>query len=97
MLDKNFLWLINWYSDQYDGDSEHSFGIKISTLDNPGWKVKINIKDTILNDKIFQNISIERTENDWIFCKVQDGFFEGFCGTYNLAELILYFRNWAEL
>jgi hypothetical protein len=27
----------NWYAGQCDGRWEHSFGIKIETLDNPGW------------------------------------------------------------
>jgi len=27
----------DWYRRQCDGDWEHSYGVKIETLDNPGW------------------------------------------------------------
>ncbi|MFE2849501.1 Imm53 family immunity protein, partial [Streptomyces scopuliridis] len=30
-------WLQNWYTQQCDGDWEHEWGVKIATLDNPGW------------------------------------------------------------
>ena len=36
MLD-NFMWLLNWFQDHCDGDWEHSSGIHLETLDNPGW------------------------------------------------------------
>ncbi|GHB54781.1 hypothetical protein GCM10010331_48120 [Streptomyces xanthochromogenes] len=29
--------LQSWYSAQCNGDWEHEWGIKIDTLDNPGW------------------------------------------------------------
>ena len=32
-----FQRLQKWYKSQCNGDWEHSFGIKIETLDNPGW------------------------------------------------------------
>ncbi|MDO7908781.1 Imm53 family immunity protein [Paenibacillus sp. JX-17] len=36
-------WLQEWYASQCDGDWEHSNGIKITSIDNPGWYVEINI------------------------------------------------------
>lgn len=32
-----FEWLQKWYKSQCDGDWEHEYGIKIETVDNPGW------------------------------------------------------------
>jgi hypothetical protein len=96
MLDDNLFWLINWYDCQCDGDWEHQFGIRIETLDNPGWSIRLSIQETELQDKEFQNINIERTEKDWIFCRVSNGFFEGNCGTFNLPEVLQIFRDWAE-
>nr|TKK07812.1 hypothetical protein SrhCFBP13529_11555 [Stenotrophomonas rhizophila] len=40
--------LQKWYADQCDGDWEHSFGIRIDTLDNPGWTVSVDLTDTAL-------------------------------------------------
>jgi hypothetical protein len=41
--------LHHWYLAQCDGDWEHSNGISIETLDNPGWSVKIDLSDTRLD------------------------------------------------
>lgn len=38
--------LERWYIEQCNGDWEHEFGIKIDTLDNPGWMIKIDLADT---------------------------------------------------
>ncbi len=39
-------WISNWYQEQCNGEWEHSFGIKIGTIDNPGWEVNIDIEET---------------------------------------------------
>jgi hypothetical protein len=46
-----------WFQKQCNGEWEHSQGIKIETCDNPAWWVKINIKDTTLENKPFKIIS----------------------------------------
>ena len=38
-------WLQDWYLEQCDGNWEHENQIKIYTLDNPGWTIKIDLKD----------------------------------------------------
>ena len=48
MINDNLIWLINWYTSHCDGDWEHIFGIKIGTLDNPGWHIQISIEETEL-------------------------------------------------
>ncbi len=69
---------------------------KIETLDNPGWSVQVSIQETELQNKKFQDIAVERTKDDWIFCKVSYGFLEGNCGPFNLPEVLQIFRDWAE-
>jgi hypothetical protein len=49
-------WLENLYSSNCDGDWEHSYGIRIETLDNPGWAIRINLEDTVLEHKSFENV-----------------------------------------
>ncbi|MGW1432997.1 Imm53 family immunity protein [Streptomyces sp. NPDC002431] len=41
-------WLQGWYSAQCDEDWEHEWGVRINTLDNPGWSVRIDLEDTDL-------------------------------------------------
>ena len=92
----NLQWLQKWYLNQCDGDWEHDFGIHIDTLDNPGWRIKINIACTDLEYKFFKEIEMERSDNDWIHCSIKDLMFKGFCGPENLDELIKIFRDWVE-
>jgi hypothetical protein len=62
MLDDNLLWLSDWDGSHCDGDWEHIFGIKIYTLDNPGWSIKISVQETELQDKAFKEVDTERPE-----------------------------------
>lgn len=96
MKDDNFFWLLNWYYKQCDGDWEHSNGIEIGTLDNPGWHLSVNLRDTECDGKEFKYVKIERSENDWLHCFIKNGKFEGPCGPFNLFEVLQIFRNWVE-
>ncbi|QSF46318.1 immunity 53 family protein [Paenibacillus tianjinensis] len=89
-------WLESWYLSQCDGNWEHSYGLIISTLDNPGWSVLINLFETDFENKQFESLILERTEDDWIHCSVKDGLFEGFGGPTNLEEIICIFKDWVE-
>lgn len=92
----NLKWLQKWYLRQYDGNWEHFYGINIETLDNPGWFIKIDIAETDLENKIFRRIEIERDNDDWVHCWVEDLVFNGVCGPENLDELMTIFRDWVE-
>ncbi|MGL5263779.1 MAG: immunity 53 family protein [Candidatus Rhabdochlamydia sp.] len=94
----DFLWLQQWYQSHCNGDWEHNNGIQLSTLDNPGWTLDINLKDTKLENKNFQKINdIYRSEEDWIMCTVRDTkFFDAACGVENLPTVLKVFRYWIE-
>jgi hypothetical protein len=96
MTNDNLIWLLNWYHNQCDGDWEHENGIKIGTTDNPGWFLKISLRDTELSKKKMQVIDIVRSGNDWLYCSIEDDVFLGFGGVFNLPEVLQIFRNWAE-
>ncbi|GIP49366.1 hypothetical protein D3C76_1591640 [compost metagenome] len=89
-------WLESWYESECNGDWEHSYGVKIGTIDNPGWSIQISLIETGLEFKAFNAVEIERDEGNWIHCRVQDGCFEGFGGPRNLEELIKTFKEWVE-
>jgi hypothetical protein len=38
--------LQKWLIDRCNGAWEHSWGVAIETLDNPGWIIKIDLKET---------------------------------------------------
>jgi hypothetical protein len=89
-------WLQNWYLRQCDGDWEHSHGIEIGNVDNPGWRVRIALTDTELARLPFTALRENRAEHDWIDCRVDDGVFSGCGGPLNLTEILDVFRRWAE-
>ena len=91
----DFLWLQQWYQDNCDGDWEHTYGICIKNLDTPGWSLTIDLNDTDLEYANLQDIKINRSEEDWIFCEVKDTQFEARCGVRNLPEALKIFRHWA--
>ena len=96
MKDNDLTWLLEWYFKQCDGDWEHGNGIKIATLDNPGWFLKVNTFETDLQDKDFKIVDINREENDWLYCSIKEHIFQGFGGPFNLPEIIKIFRAWVE-
>ncbi len=87
-------WLEDWYLNNCDGDWEHSYGIKIGTLDNPGWTISFDLNGTILEDINFSTIDIERSDNDWIYCKVEENIFKAAGGPKNLKEMLSIFKDW---
>lgn len=89
-------WIQTWFLSQCNDVWEHSYGVKIETLDNPGWSVVIDLAGTNMEGKSIETISLNRTEDDWINCSTSDNQFKGYGGPQNLAEILSEFRNWAE-
>jgi len=49
--------LQKWFQKQCDGEWEHHQGITIETCDNPGWRVRIDLKGTKLENKPFETVA----------------------------------------
>ena len=93
----NLQWLQEWLLKNCYIDSDHFYCISIETIDNPGWHIRIQLEDTILNKEVFEKTVIQREdEDDWLHCKVENGVFDGNCGPRNLEEIILVFRKWVS-
>jgi hypothetical protein len=89
-------WLQQWYKSQCDGDWEHEYGVKIDTLDNPGWYVIINLTGTECEGHIFSPIRMEISDTKWYFCSIKNNNYEASCDPSNLTEVLERFRNWVE-
>jgi hypothetical protein len=59
------------YIAQCDGAWEHTYGIKIETLDNPGWMLRVDLAETELAGRAFDRVEVERSEQDWIHAWVE--------------------------
>lgn len=90
-------WLQEWYMSQCNEDWEHIFGIKINTVDNPGWQVQIDIEDTELEEKEFDMYRNYINDEDWIICRVKDRKFKGGGDPTKLNEIIRIFKEWVEM
>ena len=81
--------LQNWYKINCDGDWEHSYGMSLTTLDNPGWHLIMNLSDTALENlqyiKEYQNKDVE---NDWFQLNVKNKKLEAYCGPSNLSQIL---------
>lgn len=88
--------LERWYSRQCNGEWEHSYGVKINTLDNPGWRVEIDLRDTRKQGATLQTVKLERTDDDWIHYWIEKRRFQIACGPGNLSEAIEVFVQWFE-
>lgn len=94
--------LQSWFLSQCDRDWEHGYGVKISTLDNPGWSVSIELADTDLEEVEFEEIKrgvgvdAREGDDDWLICKVADQKFEGCGGPETLEEILSIFLRWKD-
>ena len=85
-----------WYRTQCDGDWEHQDGIEIGTLDNPGWRVAIDLEGTVLDGESFAVVE-ENYEHDtaWLRCWVADRKFQAAGGPLTLTRILRIFLQWA--
>lgn len=68
-------WLQDWFSTHCDGDWEHERGIKIETVDNPGWNIEIDFNDTGINRKNLDWELFEVSEKNWFGFRIEENVF----------------------
>jgi len=94
--------LQDWYRSQCDGAWEHTFGLRIETLDNPGWSVRIDLTGTELETKPFAPVShgidggSHEDGDDWLVCRIEKNTFEGFGDPGKLETILETFLKWNE-
>jgi hypothetical protein len=99
-MNSDTLWRLQlWYEGECDGYWEHLWGVTIETLDNPGWSIRVNLEETSLECKPFDTKTIERTDTDWLHCRVEGEMeaenrqFFAACGPRNLDEVLRIFLD----
>lgn len=89
-------WLEEWYSSNCDRNWECFYGVKIETLDNPGWSVKIDLTDTPCENRAFEEYEIDNGNDDWIRCWVEDHIFYGVGDSHKLEKIIQKFKEYTD-
>ena len=88
--------LEDWYQSQCNGDWEHQYGVKIDCIDNPGWVVCVDLKETQLEKGEMQPLSVDNGENDWMHCKVENAQFVGHGDPRKLHRIIEVFLQFTR-
>ncbi len=89
-------WIQTWYQEQCDGDWEHGFGVHISTLDNPGWTLDIDITETELDGLEIDYQLDEKTDADWFCISVKKNKYAAAGDPSKLEFLLEHFRVLVE-
>lgn len=83
-----------WYTINCNGDWEHSYGVSITNVDNPGWWVTIDLQETSLEKAVLPMQGIQqRSPTNWVFWHVENYKFIGSGGPENLTEILTYFLD----
>ena len=94
--------LQSWYRRQCNEVWEHSLGVLIESMDNPGWWVGIDINGTKLETapfkEIAENVNAERFAQGprWLCCRVERGVWHGAGDETTLGRILDIFLEWAE-
>ncbi len=86
--------LQDWYLSKCDGEWEHGYGVKLTTLDNPGWMLSIELKADenlySIKKSFYEN---ESNEDDWIAVNIDDRYVKFACGPKNLTDILKIFLS----
>ncbi|MDX1969848.1 MAG: Imm53 family immunity protein [Planctomycetaceae bacterium] len=90
----HFTNLMAWYQAQCNGSWEHHYGIKLQSLDNPGWQLTVDLIHTDLQGRRMADIA-EGCGPDghprsprWICCLVRENQFRGVCDPTQVERLL---------
>jgi hypothetical protein len=87
---------VEWYSEQCDGEWEHGSGIDLTTVDNPGWMLKVNLRGTALEAEQFEPVNLIKSETDWLNCRKKETEFVGAGDPSKLATILEHFLRFAR-
>jgi hypothetical protein len=89
--------LEDWYAAQCDADWEHSWGVEIGTLDNPGWRLRVDLDGTSWEGRCLERTTAQRDEHDWLQTWSDGHRWEAACGPQNLSEALEAFREFLRV
>jgi hypothetical protein len=85
-----------WYAAQCNGEWERQYGVTVSTLEEAGWQLRVDLVGTRLEGAELARDLTVRAEGDWLEVW-SDGFtFNANGGAANLSELLAEFVGFAE-
>lgn len=98
----DFASLVEWYTKHCDGDWEHQHGVRLETLDNPGWILSVDLIHTNLQGCLMSEMAEGCCPDGhpvsplWIHCFVRENQFKGACDPTQVARLFEEFQRFAD-
>ncbi len=92
----DLAYLQDWYARHCNGDWEHDSRVRIGTLDNPGWRLWVNLEDTELSGRRIPRTRDESSDGDWVDYGSDGLTFAAACGPQGLVRALAAFRALAE-
>lgn len=99
-------WLERWYQEQCDDEWEHSCGVTIETLDNPGWLVQADLQSLepkALADRVLAVVGEPPSDKNgnnggiiWMTCDIKSGKFVGAGDPTQLRTILAQLRSLVE-
>jgi hypothetical protein len=96
LIANNLEWLEDFFQSLCNGDWEHGHGVRMETLDNPGWFIELDLSDTVFSDVLFDSKVLLRTDTDWIHCVKEEQMLRCAGGVRNLNEILGVIRDWVD-
>jgi immunity protein 53 of polymorphic toxin system len=88
--------LQSWYLAQCNDEWEHTRGVTVESLDNPGWQVTIDLIGTPLENETMPAVRQERSPRDWLVCEIERNQFRGAGDGLKFIAILEVFQNWAS-
>lgn len=89
--------LAQWYDQQCDGEWEHGHGFRITTLDNPGASLDVDLRHTSLESVPFEEVKDQYdVKARWMLCRRTEQTFQARGAACRLDDMIEEFLRWAE-
>jgi hypothetical protein len=85
-----------WCEDQAGAEWDRGAGIRIETIEDPGWRVHIDLRGTGLEFRDFSEVRDLCPGDGWLHCRVRSGCFEGCGGPFMLEQILDRFLDWAR-
>lgn len=89
--------LSRWFASQCNGKWEHELGVTIETIDNPGWRVVIDLRGTALESKTLLPIEKMVDDSNWLTIAVADKKFVGVGDPTKLDEITSHFLRFSGM
>jgi len=91
-----FGFLASWYSARCDGEWEHEFGVRLETIDNPGWNLQVDLVGTEMEGRVVDQVTQIPEGGGWVIIASDGSVFEASCDPMSLRLVVHEFEKFVR-